>query len=152
MEQSREHDVLERRHRGEEMEELENDSHDMPAEMGEFLVSSGVQGKAANHELAGIGRIKAAENVEQRAFAASTRAGYGEKLTRGDFEGNIVEGGHAIRVPARHTSRADQRLWSLGIQHCGVHGAVRTWNTTRRGVNSRSLSLRPPLAKSVLVG
>jgi hypothetical protein len=71
---------------------LENDAKRVATIMGEFALAGGVQREAVHADLSGGGGVEAAEDVEEGAFAAATRAGDGGEVAGGEIEGDAVEG------------------------------------------------------------
>ena len=87
-----EHDVLERREVGDQVELLEDEADLVGAEAVEFGGGHGGDVDAVDLELAGGGAVEAAEEVDEGGFAGAGGAGDGDPLAGDDGEGGVVEG------------------------------------------------------------
>ena len=93
-EEKREFDVFHRRHRGEQVEKLENDAEAFAAVGGEFRFAGCVERETVHGDLACGRLVEAAEEVEERALAATARAGHRAERVRRDFQRHVAQGVH----------------------------------------------------------
>ena len=82
----RQQDVLQRRQRRNELEELEDDAHIASAPAGQRVLAAPAQLLAGEDDLPARRAINAGEQVEQRRFAAARWAIDGEEALRRDAE------------------------------------------------------------------
>ena len=78
----RQRDVLGRGQRGEEVEELEDDADVVAAERRALLVGERVHVDALDLDRSLVGRLEAAEHVQERALAAAARPHDGDEVAR----------------------------------------------------------------------
>ena len=91
-ETERQRHVLRRRQRREQVEELEDHPDMVASERGSFLVAEGVHVDALDLDLPLIGRLEAAEDVQQGALAAAARAHDRDELARVHGERDTSDG------------------------------------------------------------
>lgn len=87
-------DVLHRRHGREEIEELENNAEPLASVGGERIFARAVQSKAIDRDFSRSRLVESAQQIEQRAFAASAGSGHRNEFRRRDVEGNIAQSVH----------------------------------------------------------
>lgn len=85
LQEERQGDVLEHIHCWQKVEELEDQSHLTPPEVGQCRVTGRVQGEAVDHDFALRGMIEAGEQVDERALAATTRTADRHELVPRDL-------------------------------------------------------------------
>ncbi len=79
-------------HRGEEVEELEDDPEPGAPVKGQLPVPGGLQMDAVDDDLSRGGMVETAQKVKQRALAGAARAGDGDEFPPGDFQRELVQG------------------------------------------------------------
>ena len=82
------------RHGREEIEELENDPERVAPVAGELALARAVQFQPIDPDLARGRRVEAAKEVQQRAFAATARAGDRREVAGREIERHAVQRPH----------------------------------------------------------
>jgi hypothetical protein len=101
----RQRDIVLDRHRGDEVEGLEDRAHALQPVVGEVAVGQLAKGEAGSVDVAGRGPVQAAHQRQQRALAAARRADDGDVLARPDVESHVAQGGHVHLVAAPELTR-----------------------------------------------
>ena len=117
----REHDVFERGEIGDQVELLEDEADLVGAEAVELGGGHGVDFFAVDGELAGGGRVEAAEQVDERRFAGAGGAGDGDPFARADGEAGVVEGADGAGCEAY--SRLTPTSWMTGVSCSSIASA-----------------------------
>ena len=149
----RQHHVLGDGERGQELEELEDDSDAAPAPRGERVLRQRVQRLAVDGDLA-IGRLlDAGQQVRQRRLAAARRSDNGDALAGADVEIDVVERAERTGRGDMTTGRPAQAD-EAGKFEIGHGGALAMWReaehtvqhlaASEQAVFRRSLSNRSP--------
>src|SRR2546428_10020446 len=82
----RDGDVFKRGQRGDEMEELEDESDLFASELRELILAKPRDVHAVDHDIARAWRVEPGDQAEQRGLAAARRPDDGDKLSVGDIE------------------------------------------------------------------
>jgi hypothetical protein len=113
VEQEREADVLRRRQGRQEVEELEHEADVAPAEEGEVVVRHRRQPVLPDHDVAVVGDVESADQMQQCRLPGSARTDDGAELPPRHVERDAVEraqGRAALRIPLRHAGELDQAI------------------------------------------
>ena len=97
----RHHDVLQRRHPLEQVEELEHDADVLaPHDRQAALIHAGER-LPGDHDLALVGHIESGDDVQQGRLATARRSHHGDELPAGRSAGRLRAGRAPARCPAR---------------------------------------------------
>ena len=119
----RQHDVLLRRQRRQQVERLEDEADVLAAQARELAVVHARDVLAGDVDRARAGRVEAGEQVHQRRLARARRAHDGGELAGREVERDAaqrVDGRVALAVRARQCGRGDG-MRNCGSEECG-HG------------------------------
>ena len=82
-------------HRREKVKELKDDPEIVTAVTRQFGIFGIVERDIIDPDFSRVWRIESAEQIQQRAFAASTRPRYRGELARGNFKTHVIERANA---------------------------------------------------------
>jgi len=122
--------VLLRGERGDEVEELEDETHFGAAVLGQGRLVETAHLGSVDHDHPGSGRLDTADDVHQRGLARTARTEHHHELPSLDLERGVLEGVDgqvALTERLVDVVEADDRLdrrhrlWVLGGAGCGGH-------------------------------
>jgi len=108
--------IFPNRHGWQEIEELKHDAERVAAVMGEFPLAGAVKFEAIHPDLARGRRVEAAEEIQQRAFAAPAGTGDRGEIPRREVERHIIE--RADHASARGIGSREMAEFDHGGGEC----------------------------------